>query len=141
MTIRKSLFAAAVAVLVISLYAPSNAQRSPDDRRYHGRWMFLGQSRVDGNRDHDLVPVNANGGFRAIQLRVSGGPIEFNRVVVHFENGNDHEVEVRDRIRSGGQTRPIDLPGDRRRIRGVEVWYGQGNWGRRRPTLRVYGMR
>jgi hypothetical protein len=62
-------------------------------------------------------------------------------VVVHFENGADTEVEVRDRIRNGSTTRAIDLPGDERRIRSVEVWYGRGNWGRSRPQLVLYGRR
>jgi hypothetical protein len=88
-----------------------------------------------------VIRVYARGGFRALQLRVRGGDIEFQRVVVHFENGADTEAEVRDRIRAGGQSRAIDLPGDRRRIRSVDVWYGKENWGRRRPTLTLYGRR
>jgi hypothetical protein len=35
----------------------------------------------------------------------------------------------------------FDLPGDERRIRSVEVWYGKGNWGRSRPQLVLYGRR
>lgn len=109
--------------------------------RGQGRWQYLGQSNVDGRADHDNIRVNAAGAFRSIQLQVSGGTIEFNRVVVHFENGADVEVSVREQIRAGGKTRAIDLPGDRRRIQSVEVWYERGNWGRRRPSLRLYGMR
>ena len=109
--------------------------------RGQGRWQYLGQSNVDGRADHDNIRVNAAGAFRSIQLQVSGGTIEFNRVVVHFENGADVEVSVREQIRAGGKTRAIDLPGDRRRIQSVEVWYERRNWGRRRPSLRLYGMR
>jgi hypothetical protein len=116
----------------------TNVQQSTYGR---GRWEYLGQSNVDGVRDHDNIRVNARGSFRAIQLRVQGGEIEFQRVVVHFENGANSEVEVRDRIRAGGQTRAIDLPGDNRRIDSVEVWYGKGNWGSRKPNLRLYGQR
>lgn len=61
-------------------------------------------------------------------------------MVVHFDNGADTEVEIRDRIRAGGQTRAIDLPGNNRRIDSVEVWYGRGNWGSRRPNLKLYGL-
>lgn len=106
-----------------------------------GGWNYLGESNVDGLRDHDNIRVNARGAFRAIQLRVQGAEIEFQRVVVHFENGANTEVEIRDRIRAGGQTRAIDLPGDNRRIESVEIWYGKGNWGRRRPNLKLYGRR
>ena len=126
-------------LLVFSMSAAASAQRRDRDRGE--RWERLGQSRPDGRRDHDIVRVFARGAFRAIQLRVSGGAIEFQRVVVHFENGADTEVEVRDRVRSGAATRAIDLPGDQRRVRSVEIWYGKEGWGRSRPMLTVYGRR
>ena len=137
MKFHKTLYVISLLILVSGLTLVTNAQRRGNNQE---RWQFLGQSNVDGARDHDNIRVNSRETFRAIQLRVQGGEIEFQRVVVHFENGADTEVEIRDRIRAGGQTRAIDLPGDNRRIDSVEVWYGQGNWGRRRPTLRLYGM-
>lgn len=135
MTLQKSFRILGLLFLLGSLSFVADAQGR------QGRWQYLGQSNVDGRADHDVIRVNANGAFRSIQLQVSGGTIEFNRVVVHFENGADVDVSVRDQIRAGGKTRAIDLPGDRRRIQSVEVWYERGNWGRRRPSLRLYGMR
>ncbi|MBS1791813.1 MAG: hypothetical protein JST85_29170 [Acidobacteria bacterium] len=138
MTIQKSFCGFSLLLLLLGFSFVANAQGRNQGR---ARWEYLGQSNVDGRADHDTIRVNARGAFRAIQFQVSGGPIEFNRVVVHFENGADVEVSVRDQIRSGGKTRAIDLPGDRRRIQSVEVWYEKGNWGRRRPNLKVYGTR
>ena len=106
----------------------------------YGQWEQLGRSYVDGNRDHDTIAVNNNASYRALALEVRGGTIEFQRVVVHFENGNDHDVEVRDRISSGRRTRVIDLPGDRRRIRSVEFWYSPGRW-YSRPYVNLVGQR
>lgn len=137
MKFHKTLFVISLLILLSGLTLMTNAQRRNNNQ---DRWQFLGQSNVDGTRDHDNIRVNSREAFRAIQLRVQGGEIEFQRVVVHFENGADTEVEIRDRIRAGGQTRAIDLPGDRRRIESVEVWYGRENWGRRRPNLRLYGL-
>lgn len=125
-------------LLIASFGVIATAQRR---QQGEGRWERLGTSRVDGRRDHDSIRVNTRGSFRAIQLRVQGGDVEFQRVVVRFENGDDTEVEIRDRIRTGGATRNIDLPGDQRRIRSVEFWYGRENWGRHRPTLTLYGRR
>lgn len=138
MNLHRSLYVIGLLIVLNGLTLNADAQR-----RYNGRerWEYLGQSTVNGARDRDSIRVYARGGFRAIQLRVQGGEIEFQRVVVHFQNGADTEVEVRDRIPSGGQTRAIDLPGDNRRITSVEFWYGKGNWGRRRPSLRLYGRR
>ena len=144
-TIKQNSVRLVISLLLMSSFSIAvSAQARYQGTRYQGnggRWERLGVARVDGRRDHDLIRVNARGGLRAIQLRVNGGAIEFQRVVVHFENGANTEVEVRDRIQTGGSTRVIDLPGDQRRIRGVEVWYGRENWGWRRPTLTVYGRR
>lgn len=106
----------------------------------YGRWESLGRSYVDGRTDHDSIAVNNRGMFRQIQLRVTGAAIEFQRVVVHFENGADHELEIRDRIPQGGRTREIDLPGDRRRIRSVEFWYSRDRWSTR-PSVHLWGRR
>ncbi|MEP7273764.1 MAG: hypothetical protein ABI882_19855 [Acidobacteriota bacterium] len=126
-----------LSVMLFSFGLIANAQRN---NRGAGRWEYLGQSQVDGIRDHDNISVNTNAGFQSIQLRVQGGTIEFQKVVVHFENGADTEVEVRDRIRAGGMTRALDLPGDRRRISSVEIWYRKGNWRSRKPGLKLYGF-
>ena len=144
MTSSRSIRLVGFLLLVLSFSFTANAQRRDRDDRYRrddGRWERLGDARVDGNRDHDNIRVNARGRFRAIRFFVQGGDIEIERVVVHFENGADTEVEVRDRIRSGRTTRSIDLPGDERRLRSVEFWYGRGNWGRSRPQLVLYGRR
>ncbi len=137
MKFQKSLYVVSLVILLSGLTLVTNAQRRNTNQN---RWQYLGQSNVDGVRDHDNIQVNARGGFRALQLRVQGGEIEFQRVVVHFENGADSDVEIRDRIRAGGQTRAIDLPGDNRRIDSVEIWYSKGNWSRRRPNLKLYGL-
>ncbi len=139
MTFNKSLrMISLLLALLFSFSLVVNAQRN---NRGGGRWEYLGESHVDGARDHDNIRVNANGGFRAIQLRVQNASIEFQKVLVHFENGGDTEVEVRDQISAGGKTRAIDLPGDQRRIKSVEIWYGKGNWGSRKPGLKLYGQR
>jgi hypothetical protein len=135
---RKLLYVAGLVVIISGFTLNADAQRRFNNRE---RWDYLGQSNVDGVRDHDSIRVNTRGAYRAIQLRVQGGEIEFQRVIVHFGNGADSEVEIRDRIRAGGQTRAIDLPGDNRRITSVEFWYGKDHWGRRRPNLKLYGRR
>ena len=117
-------------------------RRSDDERRRgdEGRWEALGQSHVDGRRDHDRIVVNRRESFRALQLGIRGGTIEFQRVVVHFDNGADHALDIRDRIRAGEKTRVLDLPGDRRRIRSVEFWYSKERW-RSRPYVNLWGRR
>src|SRR5262249_6719269 len=67
-------------------------------------------------------------------------PVEFYRVVVRFGNGTNEEVEVRERIPAGGQTRAIDLRGNDRVINSIEFFYGKANWRPgARPRVTLYG--
>ena len=130
---KKIYFVSALALLFVLALGVSSSARE--------RWAYLGSAHVDGGVDHDSIHVGASDGrFRAIQLRVSGGDIEFQRVVVHFGNGTQEELIIRDRIPSGGVTRPIDLPGERRIIQSIELWYGKARWSHR-PKVSVYGIR
>jgi hypothetical protein len=109
--------------------------------QYGERRDYLGDAHVDGGQDHDSIHVGHHDGrFRAIQLRVSGGAIYFERVVVHFGNGTQEELVIRDKIPSGGRTRAIDLPGERRVIESVELWYGKDRW-EHRPKVSLFGIR
>ena len=121
-------------LLLIGLSVAAQAQRP--------RWEYLGEANVDGAVDHDNIAVTgARGEFRAIQIRVEKGPIEFDRVVVHYGNGVSEPVPVHAVIPAGGQTRAIDLPGQRRIIERVEFWYARANLRSRRPRVRLWGMR
>jgi hypothetical protein len=104
-------------------------------------WDYLGSAHVDGAVDHDNIHVGrSDGQFRAIQLRVSDGDIEFLRVIAHFSNGTREELAFRDRIPSGGASPTIDLPGERRIIESVELWYSKDRW-ERHPRVTLYGRR
>jgi hypothetical protein len=125
--------------LVFGMVQVASTQRRRYERR-EARWEFLGQAHVDGRTDHDRIRVDNPGSFTALQLGVRDGAIEFHRVVVHFDNGEDHQVELRERIAANQKSRVIDLPGNRRRIRSVEFWYGKSNW-RTRPAVNLWGRR
>jgi hypothetical protein len=104
-------------------------------------WTYLGDAHVNGSVDHDRIKVGrSDGKFRAIQLRVSNGDVEFDRVLVHFGNGTQEDLAIRERIPEGGRTRPIDLPGDRRVIESVELWYHRDKW-EHMPRVALYGIR
>ena len=119
-------------VFVLALYSSLHARRE--------QWQYLGDSHVDGLQDHDSIKVGRSAGtYRAIQLRISGGAINFERVIVRYGNGSQEEISIRARIPDGGQTRVIDLPGERRIIQSLDLWYGKENW-RRRPKVSLYGL-
>jgi len=117
--------------VLLSMDAASQAQRP---------WELLGEAEVNGQVDHDVIEVKNAGTFRTIQIRVKGGVLNFLRVTVHFTTGKDREVEMVAIIPDGGQTRAIDLPGNKRKIRTVESWYAKAGWSKG-PALALFGQR
>ena len=131
MSTMKAIRAVGFAVLLLSCSTVALAQR----------WEYLGEANVDGAVDHDNIVVTASrGAFRAIQIRVQKAPIEFDRVVVHYGDGDSEPIHIRSRIPAGGQTRVIDLPGNRRIIRSVEFWYARASRSPRKPKVRLFGL-
>ena len=104
-------------------------------------WVLLGTAHVDKSEDHKTIHVGSEAGrFHSIQLRVTGGAVEFQRVIVHFGDSSHEELAVAEPVASGGKTRELDLPGERRTIDSVELRYSKENLDAR-PEVALYGAR
>ena len=107
-----------------------------------GDWVLLGQRQVSDRADHDVIVVTgARGDFRRIKITVQRASVDFHRVTVYFGNGGKQEVEMRNTIRAGGETRAIDLEGADRVINRVEFWYDANTIRGRRAQVRLLGLR
>jgi len=112
------------------------------NRPMAGDWVVLGQRQVNDRADHDLIAVTSSrGDFRRIKITVQRASVDFHRVVVHFGNGGRQQVEMRNTIPAGGETRAIDLEGVDRVIRSVEFWYDANTIRGRRAQVRLLGLR
>jgi hypothetical protein len=101
-------------------------------------WDFLGDTQIDGAKDHDRIQVGLRRGpFRAVQLRVSD-PVFIQRVVIYYANGTSQELVVDGRVSSEGRTHVIDLTGEGRPLDSVELWYFKEHW-EHRPRVILYG--
>ena len=104
-------------------------------------WVYLGQSHVDGQHDHDNIEVGKSAGrYRFLQIRVHNAPIEFDHIVVHYGNGEPEVLHVRDVIRAGRTSRAIPLQGDRF-VQSFELWYGKARPNSARPEVSLFGQR
>jgi hypothetical protein len=129
---RRRFLLAVLAVLLATM--TTAAQRGP-------RWTLLGTRTVTDRGDHDTIMVtSARGTFDALRFQVRGHAVDFHRVVIHFANGGDQEVQLRETIRAGGESRVIDITGADRVIRSIDFWYDANTIGRGgRATVRVHG--
>lgn len=135
-TMRPMLRSALLGLLAVLAVAGSVAAQEDRD------WAYLGESHVDKTADHDRIRIHRGPeSFRAIRLQVKDGTIEIDRIRVHFRNdyqAADRLMHVR--IASGSASRAIDLPGGRRIVDSVEIWYRKDRSGER-PTVLLYGLR
>ena len=119
--------------LALMLYVAPSAQAA--------NWVYLGQAHVDGQHDHDNIEVGKSAGrYRFLQIRVQNAPIEFDRIVVHYGDGEPEVLQVRDVIRRGGHSRAIELRGDRF-VKSFELWYAKAKPYSVRPELTLWGQR
>lgn len=112
------------------------AQRARD-------WALLGERTVTDRGDHDTITVSGvRGTFTAVKFEVQRHAVDFQRVVIHFGNGDDQKLDLRDTIRAGGETRVIDIEGANRVIRSIDFWYDANTIGRGgRAVVRALGRR
>lgn len=105
-------------------------------------WVLLGQRAVNDRADHDVIAVTgAKGEFKGIKLTVQRAGVDFHRVLVHYGNGTKQEIELRNTIPAGGESRIIDLTGSERIINRVEFWYDANTIRGRRAIVRLFGLR
>jgi hypothetical protein len=104
-------------------------------------WVLLGERVVTDRNDHDTVRVTrGRGSFTAVKFEVRRHGVDFHRVVIHFANGEDQKLELRNSIPVGGETRVIDVDGANRIITSIDFWYDARTLGRgRSATVRTLG--
>ena len=118
-------------LILILLATTTSVDTLAAQRRGGPRWELLGSRTVTDRGDHDTIVVTvAKGTFRAIKFEVRGHAVDFQRVVVHFRNGDDQRVELRHTIPAGGSSREIDIDGTDRVIRSIDFWYDAKTLGR-----------
>jgi hypothetical protein len=103
------------------------------------RWHLLGTRTVNDRVDRDVVTVTAaRGTYDAIKLTVKGRAVQFQAVTIHFGDGEDQNVELREVIPAGGESRVIDIDGHDRVIRTITLVYDAQSKGAK-AKVRIYG--
>ena len=90
-----------------------------------GEWVQLGCKEVSFlGKDRDTLPVGREEGrFKAIRLHVHGSDVQLLSLVVVYGRGEPDRLPAQHFIRAGEHTPAIDLKGDERTIRQVDMVY------------------
>jgi hypothetical protein len=112
----------------------------PPPPPYPREEIYLGHAHVDGPVDHDNIRVSRYAGrFHSIILRVDAAPIQFDRVIIHYADGEAQVLPVREVIVPGRDSRWIQLPGGERRIYSLELYYARTQPSEVKPEVQLFG--
>lgn len=108
-----------------------------------GTWCSLGKITAGRDRDHDTIVIKgSNDEFRALKFKVKYSPINIHRMVVTYENGSHEEINTRNEIAKGGESRNIDLRGSgKRSLKKVEFWYESAGLFNGKADVKLFGVR
>ena len=100
-------------------------------------WVMLGEKWVSGK--NDFIRVGARQGtFTRLMMVVEEGDLQLTRMIVEYENGRLHSPRVAHFFKEGDRTHAIDLQGDARGIRKIELRYANVGAGRR-AKISIWG--
>ncbi len=108
-----------------------------------GTWRIIGTTHASHTADHDAIIVKGRSdNFRALKFKVTDAPLNLMHMVVTYDNGEHDQVEVRQNIPQGGESRAIDLAGaGQRSIRRIEFWYDTKGFLNGQADVTVFGMK
>jgi len=102
-------------------------------------WTLLGAQTVEGKKDRDTYLVGKRAGkLDKITIVVKDSDLEMLDFVVIFENGQKFEPKLKHVFRENDRTRAIDLPGNDRYIKQINVKYANLPGGGR-ARVEIYG--
>jgi hypothetical protein len=116
---------------------PSKAEKGP----FKGADV-IGERTVNFGGDVDIIPIGEDKGrFRKIGIEIDGNDVEIRRMIIEFMNGDKYESATSIVFQEGDRSRGIDLPGDKRFIRTITLYYRTvGSMREGRGQIKIYGI-
>ena len=103
-------------------------------------WEKLSDRKVNQTSESDEINFPANGPIlTAIKIKSRKGGINIQRCVFYFANGDKKSIELRNDIPAGGESRVINLPGNKQSITKFIYWYGIPQSGDQKADLEIWG--
>ncbi|NOT35842.1 MAG: DUF2541 family protein [Saprospiraceae bacterium] len=126
--------------LLALIFIISSSFSTITDHAQGGKWELLGTKEVNFGIDIDEILVTAKEGtFKSIHLKIRRSALNMHKMTIHFADGSEQHVELKNNFRAGSQSRIIDLEGNNRIIRKVTMWYDTKNYKNRKALVELWG--
>lgn len=107
-------------------------------------WEKIGERTVNFLTEKDVIHCSHKGTFKKLRFRVEKNGVEFEQINIIFASGANQKINIRQKIHAGGESRVIDLRGNKRIIKRIELVYrtdnDRGNRNRK-AEVTVYGQK
>ena len=104
------------------------------------KWEKLGEHKVtlDVQSGTFNFPENSPV-LSAIKIKSKKGAINLQRCMIYFANGDKKSIELRNDIPPGGESRVIQLPGNKQPVTRFVFWYGSSQTGADKAEIEIWG--
>jgi hypothetical protein len=86
-------------------------------------WRKIGETTASFKSQNESIHVIGADEFAAIKLKVTDAPLEITRLQVFYESGDMEEIDVRNKLQAGSETRTFNLKHADRDISKVAFTY------------------
>jgi len=103
-------------------------------------WEFLAKREVSFSSSHELIELPMGGRpLKSLLIVDRMNDIEIYGLTISFEKGDDFEPPIRLRMKANIDSHALDLPGDGRRVRSVDIRYRKIMGTTRRAVIELWG--
>ena len=105
-------------------------------------WFKIGEVKADFEAEDQSITVLGNDKFKSILLKVTEAPINIMDLQVFYESGETEEIDIKNELQPGSETRKIDLKGADQDIQKVRFTYKTlPNQKAEKAHVELYGLR
>ncbi len=103
-------------------------------------WTLLGQGQANRKGETDrITPDSAKKRLKELRVVVEGAPLELEAMTVTFGNDKQFKPKVKQKLGADSASAAIDLRGEDRRVKHVDLTYRTAAKGTGKATVMLYG--
>jgi hypothetical protein len=103
-------------------------------------WTLLGQEQANRRGESDRITVDpTKKGVKELLIVVEGAPLDLEAMTVTFGNDRQFKANVAQNLSANSASAPIDLPGEKRGIKYIDLTYRTASKGEGKAKVMIYG--
>lgn len=140
--IMMTLFFSSLITMSIQAQIRNNPRNNINVNNNKGTWHILGTVHAKHSADHDALTINGpHDYYRKIKFKVTDSPLNIQRMIVRYDDGAPENINTRNEIPKGGESRIIDLRGGKRKLKSIEFWYDTSGFLNGKADVTIFGMK